>query len=419
MEDGVVPVVAPLSFDPVGGTLLNTNVDTMAGKVASSLAWEGCDVSLVYCFEKKGVLSDPDDDDSVIRRITPSSFETLKDDGTVSGGMIPKIQNAIDELEYADGLSCSELVYMLTNSDLDRHKSLVDVYTKYMDMASIAASSRTTYGDHFKCLSAYVGDGFMLERVNHLTVVGFNRFMLDNGYSPNTRRDRLVFLNQLLNFAKRCGYAVPQMDPFSGFELPSPEVRQSWLTVDDVRRIRDAECKRKNVQICRDCFMLSYYLGGINIVDLLSVDFDECRRTIRYERTKTRNKPKLNKYVEFTIPDEAKPIIGKYKGRDGRLFFGDYKNRSRLHNVFDRYMGQLGEIAGVKHLIYYSARKSFAQHAFQLGVSESVVDFILGHRVDKVSTSLYSYISVTPKQASDAVRLVCDNLMGEILAVPK
>ena len=73
-------------------------------------------------------------------------------------------------------------------------------------------------------------------------------------------------------------------------------------------------------------------------------------------------------------------------------------------------MKQLAKVAGIKHLIFYSARKSFAQHAFQLGVSESVVDYILGHRVDKVSTALYSYISVTPQQATDAVRLVLDNL---------
>ena len=308
---------------------------------------------------------------------------------------VQKLQNAIDELEYAD------------------------VFTKYMDMANVSDGTRATYADHFKCIAAYTGDGYMMERINHLTVVGFHRRMLDKGYSANTRRDRLVFLNQLINFARRCGYAVPQNDPFSGFDLPSPEVRQSWLTVDDVRRIRDAQSKRKNVQICRDCFMLSYYLGGINIVDLLAVDFDECRNTIRYERTKTRNRPKMNKYVEFTIPDEAKPIIERYKGHDGRLFFGGKKNDSRLHSVFDCYMGQLAEIAGVKHLIYYSARKSFAQHAFQLGVGESVVDYILGHRVDKVSTSLYSYISVTPRQASDAVRLVCDNLRGEILENPK
>lgn len=333
--------------------------------------------------------------------------------------LVQKCQNAIDELEYIDGLSCSELVYMLTNSDLDRHKSIADVFAKYMEMANISDGSRVTYTDHFQCLAAFVGDGFMVERVNHLTVAGYHKFMLGRGYAANTRRDRLVFLNQLINFARRCGYAVPQNNPFSGFDLPSPEVRQSWLTVDDVRHIRDAECRRRNIRYCRDCFMLSYYLGGINIVDLLSVDFNECSHTIRYERTKTRNKPKMNKYVEFRIPDEAKPIIERYKGHDGRLFFGDYNNRTRLHRVFGANMGRLGEIAGVKHLIYYSARKSFAQHAFQLGVSESVVDFILGHRVDKVSTSLYSYISVTPKQASDAVRLVCDNLMSEILAVPK
>ena len=328
---------------------------------------------------------------------------------------VQKCQNAIDELEYVDGLTCSELVYMLTHTDMDRHKSIGDVFAKYMEMSNIAPSTSMTYTAHFQCLASYIGSGFMMERINHLTIVGYHKYMLDNGYSDNTRRGRLVFLNQLINFAKRCGYAVPHVDPFSGFDLPAPEVRQSWLTVDDVRRIRDADCRRKNVRICRDCFMLSYYLGGINIVDLLAVDFNECRNVIRYERTKTRNKPKMNKYVEFRIPAEAKPIIERYKGANGRLDFGAYNNRSRLHCVFDVNMGKLAEVAGVKHIIYYSARKSFAQHAFQLGVSESVVDFILGHRVDKVSTSLYSYISVTPKQASDAVRLVCDNLRGENL----
>ena len=81
-----------------------------------------------------------------------------------------------------------------------------------------------------------------------------------------------------------------------------------------------------------------------------------------------------------------------------------------MHDAFTRSMPKLAQLAGVKKIIYYSARKSFAQHAFQAGVSESVVDYILGHRVDKVTTALYSYISVTPQQATDAVRLVLDGL---------
>ena len=94
---GVVPVMAPLSFDGKG-TLLNTNADTIASSVAKALA-ERFEVTLVYCFEKAGVLKDPDDDASVIPLITKESFAGLSSDGTVSGGMLPKLQNTFEALE--------------------------------------------------------------------------------------------------------------------------------------------------------------------------------------------------------------------------------------------------------------------------------------------------------------------------------
>ncbi len=93
---GVVPVMAPLSFDGKG-TLLNTNADTIASSVAKALA-ERFEVTLVYCFEKAGVLKDPDDDASVIPLITRESFAGFASDGTVSGGMLPKLQNAFEAL---------------------------------------------------------------------------------------------------------------------------------------------------------------------------------------------------------------------------------------------------------------------------------------------------------------------------------
>jgi acetylglutamate kinase len=94
---GVVPVMAPLSFDGKGN-LLNTNADTIAASVAKALA-ERFEVTLVYCFEKSGVLKDPDDDGSVIPLITKESFEGLVADGTVAGGILPKLHNAFDALE--------------------------------------------------------------------------------------------------------------------------------------------------------------------------------------------------------------------------------------------------------------------------------------------------------------------------------
>ena len=114
--------------------------------------------------------------------------------------------------------------------------------------------------------------------------------------------------------------------------------------------------------------------------------------------------------MEFTIPDEAKAIIARYKGPDGRLAVTKYQRKDGMHCFFDVNMKKLAELTGIKNLIYYSARKSFSQHAFDLGISTSTIDYILGHRVDKGGTSLYNYISVTPEIATEAVRKVLDNL---------
>ncbi len=95
---GVVPVVAPLSFDPVGN-MLNTNADTIATEVAKALSSElDNEVTLTFCFEKKGVLSDPDDDESVIPVIDSENYGKLKAEGVISGGMIPKLDNAFSAL---------------------------------------------------------------------------------------------------------------------------------------------------------------------------------------------------------------------------------------------------------------------------------------------------------------------------------
>ena len=92
--EGVVPVMAPLTHDGQGN-LLNTNADTIAGETAKALA-PFFDVTLIYSFEHVGVLTDPEDEASVIPHISAESFVQLKADGTVSGGMIPKIENALE-----------------------------------------------------------------------------------------------------------------------------------------------------------------------------------------------------------------------------------------------------------------------------------------------------------------------------------
>ncbi len=92
LESGLTPVFAPLTHDGAG-TMLNTNADTIAQELAKSMA-DLMDVQLIYCFEKKGVLTDPVNDDSVISKIDEQSFEDIKLQGIITDGMIPKLENA-------------------------------------------------------------------------------------------------------------------------------------------------------------------------------------------------------------------------------------------------------------------------------------------------------------------------------------
>ena len=89
-------VMSPLTHDGLGN-MLNTNADTIAGETARALA-KHYDVTLTFCFEKPGVMRDPDDDDSVIPQISLRSYQQLKEQGIVSGGMLPKLDNAFEAI---------------------------------------------------------------------------------------------------------------------------------------------------------------------------------------------------------------------------------------------------------------------------------------------------------------------------------
>lgn len=94
---GIVPVMAPLTHDGAGH-LLNTNADTIAGETAKALS-RHFEVTLVFCFEKRGVLRDEHDDDSVIPTIDRTLFAQLTAEGIIQGGMIPKVENSLQAVE--------------------------------------------------------------------------------------------------------------------------------------------------------------------------------------------------------------------------------------------------------------------------------------------------------------------------------
>ncbi len=98
---GKTVVLAPITHDGKG-QLLNTNADTIAQEVARALC-RSFDTSLVYSFEKSGVLLNADDDNSVIGRIDPAYYKQLKEQQVIFAGMIPKLDNAFAALNSGVG----------------------------------------------------------------------------------------------------------------------------------------------------------------------------------------------------------------------------------------------------------------------------------------------------------------------------
>ena len=96
LENGLTPVAAPLTHD-TQGNILNTNADTIASVIATCLS-KIYEVSLVFSFEKDGVLLDVNDENSVISKLTFEEYGSLKESDKLFAGILPKIDNAFDAI---------------------------------------------------------------------------------------------------------------------------------------------------------------------------------------------------------------------------------------------------------------------------------------------------------------------------------
>lgn len=123
LKQNVVPVFAPLTHSE--GTILNTNADTIASVLAISLS-KHFDVRLIFCFEKKGVLRDVNDENSVIRQLTEGSYNQLLGEGVFTDGILPKLENSFSALHAGvKEVLVGEASDLLRNTRVDTEGTLI------------------------------------------------------------------------------------------------------------------------------------------------------------------------------------------------------------------------------------------------------------------------------------------------------
>lgn len=256
----------------------------------------------------------------------------------------------------------------------------------------------------------FVGYDIPLEQIDESIIRNFMkelrcRDLSDTSINMHLSRTRTIINRGIKMYGVK--YDIP---PFVNIKIQAAPERELDITVEQFKRIRDCTPSCHKLEVARDMFCLSYYLAGMNLVDMVQYDFRNTDR-VDYVRFKTRNQKQGEKRISFTIQPEAWEIIEKYMDkRTGKLDLG-YKFAYRnLPRYITRNIHALAEELHIReNIVYYSARKSFTQHGFDLGISLEILEYCVGQSMKK-NRPIFNYVRIMRKHADEAIRKILDNL---------
>ena len=319
-----------------------------------------------------------------------------------------------DRIQYIDNYeyyTAKQLKAVLTQQD----KAIPDVRTfnEFMvqRIKEIREEGRESYAkmmeDTMKVFEAAEGDVPMVI-MNHITIEHFDRWMKLHGHTDGGRQIRLCHIKARVNEAIKLGLLRCEKHPFAYTPIPTPEPRELDIPVEAVRKIMNADVSySKRLTLAKDIFMLSFYLGGMNYADLIQTDFSE--EEIDYVRKKSSGHKKRNRRIKIGICPEAAAIINRYIGKDGYLDFEYQFATKNLQCYINKCLKSLAKELNINkgQLTYYSARKTFAQFAAEIGIPYPIIEYCLGHSI-KTGITINSYVRVKQYQADAAIRRVID-----------
>ncbi|NDV81361.1 site-specific integrase [Bacteroides sp. 51] len=323
-------------------------------------------------------------------------------------------QDRLDSIKFPELYDCGQIRDIITHSDSissDRtFKAVADRYVR-----ELIEDSRSNYATlierNCRYFCEFTKREILLSEINPTIINNYSRFLRNTkNLSETTIGMMMSRTRTIINKAKREQLVKYDVDPFEFYSIPSALERELDISVAELKIIRDSEPKRKIHVISRDLIMLSYYLGGINLIDLLKIDF---RKTdsIEYIRTKSRNTKQGEKRISLSIPEEAIPIIMRWRNKNtGKLDFKYNFSYSNFNRYLNRGIVSLAKDLGIKSkVVYYSARKSFVQHGFELGVPLEVLEYCIGQSM-KSNRPIFSYLKIMRKHADVAIRKILDSL---------
>ncbi|MDD3038247.1 site-specific integrase [Bacteroides sp.] len=324
--------------------------------------------------------------------------------------LLDEYQNALDRIN-TDAYTCGQL-----REYLSRYKSsgttISQRWQEYIDelreegrdgTAGLHELSKRYFSEKFS-------DVMLFETLSPNTIIDFEKFLRskkrlgDTTISMHMKRFKAI-----INAAKKENIVKYEIDPFAFYNMPESAIRELDITIEEFNKIRNCNPKEKPLKMARDIFILSYYLGGINLIDLMNTNFKNME-ILEYIRAKTKHTKRGEKRISITIPDEAKSIIRNWIDKKGRLNFDYNYSYANFRNYVTKQIQRLANILGInKRVVYYSARKSFVQHGYELNISLELLEYCTGQSVKK-NRPIFNYVKFMRKHADETIRKIIDHV---------
>lgn len=327
--------------------------------------------------------------------------------------ILAEYEKVLGELFYIDGLTCAQLVSSIKDFHQEENKTIEAVFNEMIESTTVAKHTKSVFGYVRNDIILALGKNKLIRALRNVDVKKYIQHLEKRGKAPSTIRNYVTIFSSAYNFARRNRYVKNDISPFEGLHLPQYTVDDRWASVEALRKIRDfvppQEYKQMRMRKTIDFFLLSYYLGGINLNDIVHINFADMEHQFSYTRAKVCKKWNHNaSMLTFDTPPEAWTIIKEYMLPTGYL---DIKESTFM--TFNMHLALISEQLGIPKVSMKSARKSFAQHAFDLGVSDRVIDRVLGHVPNRSGSVMHHYIMVTDTMVNDCIRRVIDNLNSD------
>lgn len=327
--------------------------------------------------------------------------------------LLNEYQEKLDSIKCIQMYDCKQLREILVSSTTIGQSAATFQAVANTYISELTEDGRGNYAKllerNCRYFTEFTKGEFLLSEITPEIISNYDRFLRNTKKVGETTIGMMMSRTRtIINRGIKKQLVKYDISPFAYYSIKSSPVREVDITIDNLIKIKNCIPKEKKLRVARDLFMLSFYLGGINLADLLEVDFRKTEK-VEYIRKKARNLKQGEQRIVISIHDCAKAIIKEWMNRNtGRLDFGYKFTYSNFYRYLTRSLNALADKLDINQkVVYYSARKTFAQFASELGIPDGVIDYCLGHS-DKNKGIIRYYTKIKQKQAEIAINRVID-----------